>query len=57
MKSLTKEFDLGIETKYLWELVAVSLIIDPWSEEEIKKGNELREAQNEKNEVDLDQEW
>lgn len=27
MKSLTKEFDLGIETKYLWELVADSLIM------------------------------
>ena len=57
MKSLTKEFDLGIETKYLWELVADSLIIDPWTEEEIKKGNELRDAQNEKYEIDLDQEW
>jgi len=57
MKSLTKEFDLGIETKYLWELVADSLVIDPWSEEEIKKSNELKDAQYERDEVDLDMEW
>ncbi len=57
MKGLTKEFGLGIETKYIWELVADSLIIDPWSEEEIKKANELRDAQYERDEVDLDQEW
>jgi len=57
MKSLTKEFDLGIETKYLWELVSDSLSIEPWSEEEIKKSNELRDAQYERDEIDLDQEW
>lgn len=27
MKSLDKEFDLGIEVKYLWELVADSLVL------------------------------
>ncbi len=27
MKSLTKEFELGIKTKYLWQLVADSLIM------------------------------
>lgn len=27
MKSLTKEYEMGIETKYLWELVADSLIM------------------------------
>ncbi len=57
MKSLTKEFDLGIETKYLWELVSDSLSIEPWSEEEIKKANELRDAQYERDEIDLDAEW
>ena len=57
MKSLTKEFALDIETKYLWELVADSLIVEPWSEEEIKKANELRDAQYERDEIDLDQEW
>ncbi len=57
LKSLTKEYDLGIETKYLWELVADSLIVEPWSEEEIKKAYELRDAQYERDEIDLDQEW
>ena len=57
MKSLTKEFDLGIETKYLWELVCDSLAVEPWSEEEIKKANELRDVQYERDEIDLDQEW
>ena len=57
MKSLTKEYDLGIETKYLWELVADSLIVEPWSEEEIKKAHELRDAQYERDNVDLDEEF
>ena len=56
MKSLTKEYDLGIETKYLWELVADSLIVEPWSEEEIKKANELRDAQYERDDIDLEEE-
>jgi hypothetical protein len=37
MKSLTREFGLDIETKYLWELVADSLIVELWSEEEVEK--------------------
>ncbi len=37
MKGLTKEYDLGIETFYLWELLADSLIIEPWSPEEVAK--------------------
>jgi len=57
MKTLTKEFDLDIETKYLWELVADSLIIEPWSEEEIKKAHDLRDAQYERDSIDLDQEF
>ncbi|MDZ7881936.1 MAG: hypothetical protein U5N53_03010 [Mycobacterium sp.] len=57
MKSLTKEFGLDIETKYLWELVADSLIIDPWTEEEIQKANELRDAQYERDGIDLDEMW
>ena len=56
MKRLTKEFDLEIVTKYLWELVADSLVVEPWSEEEIKKANALRDAQYERDEIDLDQE-
>ena len=57
MKCLTKEFDLDIETKYLWELVADSLVIEPWSEEEIKKAHDLRDAQYERDDVDLDEEF
>jgi hypothetical protein len=57
MKGLNKEFDLGIEVKYLWELVADSLVVEPWSEEEIKKANELRDAQYERDGVDLDEEF
>jgi dimethylglycine catabolism B len=56
MKSLTKEFDLGIETKYLWELVADSLVVEPWSEEEIQAANELRDAQYERDGIDLEEE-
>lgn len=36
MKSLNKEFDLGIEVKYLWELVADSLVV-PGQEVEVDK--------------------
>jgi Fe-S oxidoreductase len=57
MKSLNKEYDLGIKVKYLWELVADSLLVEPWNEEEIKKANELRDAQYERDDVDLDKEW
>ena len=58
MKSLTKEYNLDIETKYLWELVADSLVVEPWSEDEIKKANELRDAQYERDGVDLeDGDW
>jgi hypothetical protein len=57
MKSLNKEFDLGIEVKYLWELVADSLVVEPWSDEEIKEANKLRDAQYERDDVDLDQEF
>ena len=56
MKGLTKEFDLGIETKYLWELVADSLVIEPWNEEEVAKAHELRDAQYERDGVDLEEE-
>ena len=37
MKSLTKEYELPIETFYLWELLAESIIVEPWSEEEQEK--------------------
>jgi len=57
MKSLTKEYDLDIETKYLWELVADSLIVEPWSEEEVEKANKLKDAQFERDDIDLDMEF
>ena len=34
MKSLNQEYDLGIEVKYLWELVADSLIMPGQEQEE-----------------------
>ncbi len=56
MKSLVKEYDLGVEIKYLWELVADSLIVEPWSEEEIRRAHELRDQQFERDGIDLEEE-
>ena len=58
MKGLPKEFDMGNykETMYLWELVAESLIIEPWSEKEIEKAHAERDAQFERDGVELDDE-
>ncbi len=58
MKSLSKEFDMGNckETLYLWELVAQALIIEPWSEEEVKRSHALRDAQYERDGVELESE-
>lgn len=56
MKSLNKEYDLGIEVKYLWELVADSLVVEPWSEEEVKRAHEMRDAQYERDGIDLEEE-
>jgi len=56
MKGLNKEYDLGIEVKYIWELVADSLVIDPWDEEKWKKAHALRDAQYERDEIVLDEE-
>jgi hypothetical protein len=36
--------------------VADSLVIEPWSEEEVAKGHELRDAQYERDGVDLEEE-
>ncbi len=55
MKSLTKEYQLGIETMYLWELLAESLVIEPWSDEEIEKATALRDAQFERDGVVLEE--
>ncbi len=51
-------FDMGNyqETLYLWELVANCLEIEPWSEEEQAKARELRDAQFERDGVELEEE-
>ena len=57
MKSLRKEYDMmDLEVKYLWELVADSLIVELWSEEEVEKAHALRDAQYERDEIVLDEE-
>lgn len=56
MKSLTKEYELPIETLYVWELLADSLIIEPWSEEEVAKAEAEAAAQWEVLGVVLDEE-
>jgi Fe-S oxidoreductase len=60
MKGLPKEFDMGNykETIYIWELVAESLDFEPWSQEEIDKAHAERDAQFERDGVDLEEdEW
>ncbi len=54
-KSLVKEYGLDVEVKYLWELVADSLIVEPWSEEEVKKAHEMRDEQFERDGIVLDE--
>jgi Fe-S oxidoreductase len=51
-------FDMGnySETLYLWELVANCLEIEPWSEEEQAKARELRDAQFERDGIELEEE-
>jgi len=55
MKSLTKEYELPIETMYLWELVAESLVVEPWSEAEVEASHAERDAQFERDGVALDE--
>ncbi|MBW1743561.1 MAG: hypothetical protein JRJ47_09065 [Deltaproteobacteria bacterium] len=57
MKSLTKEFDLTQRVYYIWELVADALVIEPWSEEEVKKSHEERDKQYKRDDIDLDEEY
>ncbi len=44
------------ETLYLWELVANCLEIEPWSEEEQAKAKALRDAQFERDGIELEEE-
>jgi Fe-S oxidoreductase len=57
-KKGTPGFDMGnySETLYLWELVANCLEIEPWSEEEQAKAKELRDAQFERDGIELEEE-
>ena len=51
-------FDMGNykETLYTWELVANCLEFDPWSEEEQAQARELRDAQFERDGIELEEE-
>jgi Fe-S oxidoreductase len=57
-KKGTPGFDMGNyeETLYLWELVANTLVVEPWSEEEIEKAHALRDAQFERDGIELEEE-
>jgi hypothetical protein len=57
MKALTPAHNLPQRTYYIWELVADALVIEPWSEEEVKKSHEERDKQYERDDVDLDEEY
>jgi Fe-S oxidoreductase len=58
MKRVPKHYpDYPYEVKYIWELVADSLVIEPWTEKEIAEGEAEGKAQWERLGVDLDQEW
>ena len=56
MKSLAKEFDLPQRVYYIWELVADALVMEPWSEEEVKKAHEERDKQYERDDIDMEEE-
>jgi hypothetical protein len=57
MKRVPKFYpDYPYETKYLWQLVADSLILEPWSEEEIARGEAEGAAQWERLGVEFDEE-
>lgn len=49
--------DYKYEVKYIWQLVAESLIIEPWSDEEIATGDAKGKEQWEILGVDLSEEW
>jgi hypothetical protein len=51
-------FDMGNykETLYLWELVSLCLDFEPWSEEEQAKAHAERDAQFERDGVELEEE-
>jgi Fe-S oxidoreductase len=58
MKRLPKFYpeDCKYEVKYIWEIVADCLVIEPWSDEEVAKAEEEAGAQWERLGVSLDEE-
>jgi len=59
MKRIPKHFDgCDYEVMYIWQLVADCLVIDPWTDDQIKAGKEAAAAQWDILGVDLtDQSW
>jgi dimethylglycine catabolism B len=57
-KKGTPGFDMGNyhETLYLWELVANTLVVEPWSEAEIEAAYAARDAQFERDGIELEEE-
>ena len=58
MKGLPKAHDMGNyqETLYIWELVANCLDYEPWSQAEIDQAHAERDAQLERDGVELEEE-
>ena len=56
MKGLTPEFDLKVETYYLWELLAEAIVVEPWNDQDAAKGRAQGAAQWESLGVELDDE-
>jgi Fe-S oxidoreductase len=58
LKGLPKVHDMGNykETLYLWELVANCLEYEPWSQEEIDAAHAARDAQFERDGIELEEE-
>jgi hypothetical protein len=55
MRRLPKYYtDYRYEVKYIWQLVAETLVLEPWSEDEIQRAEEEARAQWERLGVDLE---
>ncbi len=57
MKRIPKFYpeDCDYEVKYIWQLVAESLVLEPWSDEEVAKAKEEAKAQWERLGVEMDE--
>jgi len=54
MKRIPKYYpDYKYEVKYIWQLIAETLVLEPWEEEMVEKANVLANAQWDKLEVVL----